>query len=233
MQKKILIIFFFLAISFNASTQLPPVFGKTNTTESSPLTRKYLTPVKIVWRTPGAEKNIINAERFLQPGTGQADLIGGNLCMLKSDSSLQPAILLDFGREIHGGIQIVTGMSKSGKPVTIRLRFGESVGEAMSTVGDSTDATNDHAIRDEIVQVPWLGKLETGNTGFRFVRIDLMDKNAELLLKEVRAIFIYRDIPYLGSFHSSDSLLDKIWLTGAYTVHLNMQEYLWDGIKRD
>jgi hypothetical protein len=22
-------------------------------------------------------------------------------------------------------------------------------------------------------------------------------------------------------------------MTGAYTVHLNMQEYLWDGIKRD
>ncbi len=27
--------------------------------------------------------------------------------------------------------------------------------------------------------------------------------------------------------------MNKIWETGAYTVHLNMQDYLWDGIKRD
>ncbi|MBE0652251.1 MAG: alpha-L-rhamnosidase, partial [Bacteroidales bacterium] len=51
--------------------------------------------------------------------------------------------------------------------------------------------------------------------------------------KEFRAISIYRDIPYLGSFTSNDERLNKIWETGAYTVHLNMQEFLWDGIKRD
>ncbi|RYZ33997.1 MAG: alpha-L-rhamnosidase, partial [Sphingobacteriales bacterium] len=50
---------------------------------------------------------------------------------------------------------------------------------------------------------------------------------------EVRAIYTFRDIPYLGSFNSSDERLNKIWQTGAYTVHLNMQDYLWDGIKRD
>jgi alpha-L-rhamnosidase len=235
MLKKILLVLGVIVFYSNTYSQLPPVFDKAyaNTVETSTLARKYLSPVRIVWKTPDAEKNIVNAEWLLKPGTGQADLVGGNLCKLKSEGSLRPSILLDFGKEIHGGIQIVTGMSKSGKPVTIRLRFGESVTEAMSTVGDTTNATNDHAIRDEMVQVPWLGKLETGNTGFRFLRIDLVDKDAELLLKEVRAIFIYRDIPYLGSFHSSDSLLDKIWMTGAYTVHLNMQEYLWDGIKRD
>jgi hypothetical protein len=54
-----------------------------------------------------------------------------------------------------------------------------------------------------------------------------------LKLKEVRAKSIYRDIPYLGSFKCNDELLNQIWATGAYTVHLNMQNYLWDGIKRD
>ncbi|WP_229253806.1 alpha-L-rhamnosidase C-terminal domain-containing protein [Dyadobacter sp. NIV53] len=56
---------------------------------------------------------------------------------------------------------------------------------------------------------------------------------ASFQLKEVRAIFEYRDIPYLGSFKSNDDRLNQIWNTGAYTVHLNMQEFLWDGIKRD
>lgn len=75
--------------------------------------------------------------------------------------------------------------------------------------------------------------MQVGNSGFRFARIDLVDADRELQLKEVRAIFEYRDIPYLGSFKSSDPRLNAIWNTGAYTVHLNMQEYLWDGIKRD
>jgi len=83
------------------------------------------------------------------------------------------------------------------------------------------------------MEIPRDGMIEIGNTGFRFVRIDLLQKNTTIHLKEARAILRYRDISYLGSFKSSDERLNKIWLTGAYTVHLNMQEYLWDGIKRD
>jgi hypothetical protein len=40
-------------------------------------------------------------------------------------------------------------------------------------------------------------------------------------------------VPYVGSFECSDERLNRIWQTGAYTVHLNMQDYLWDGTKRD
>jgi alpha-L-rhamnosidase len=42
-----------------------------------------------------------------------------------------------------------------------------------------------------------------------------------------------RDLPRPGTFRCSDERLNRIWETGAYTVQLNMQEYLWDGIKRD
>lgn len=65
------------------------------------------------------------------------------------------------------------------------------------------------------------------------MRIDLLDTDAILELKEVRAISIMRDIPYRGSFQCNDEKLNTIWRTGAYTVHLNMQNHLWDGIKRD
>lgn len=34
-------------------------------------------------------------------------------------------------------------------------------------------------------------------------------------------------------FNEREALAVRSWLTGAYTVHLNMQDYLWDGIKRD
>lgn len=35
------------------------------------------------------------------------------------------------------------------------------------------------------------------------------------------------DAEYKGSFRYNDDLLNRIWDTGAYTVHLNMQEYLY------
>lgn len=229
------VLFAFLCFIFsNGYSQLPPVFDNSlqHVQKEAPV-RVFLSPVRIVWQTENAGDHIINAKRLLLPGNGQADLANQNMCILKSDATGKPALLFDFGKEIHGGVQIITGMHPSGKPVRVRIRLGESASEAMSDIDTIHGATNDHAIRDMIVQVPWLGKLEVGNSGFRFVRIDMVDENTELQLKEVRAIFTFRDLSYLGSFNCSDSLLNKIWLTGAYTVHLNMQDYLWDGIKRD
>jgi len=215
--------------------QLPPVFAGTHLkdVQTEETVRRYLSPVKIIWQTQNASTNIINAATLLNPGDGQADLSGKNLCTLRNDEKGKSGILLDFGKEIQGGLQLITDQSPGGKPIKVRIRFGESVSEAMSNVDTIHGATNDHAMRDFIISLPWLGKLEVGNTGFRFVRIDLVDDHVELKLKEARAIFVFRDIPYLGSFTCSDTLLNKIWITGAYTVQLNMQDYLWDGIKRD
>ena len=217
-------------LKLNLLAQLPPIFDKNRSYQNETEVRKFLEPVKVLWKS---SNGVTNEEKLLQKGNGQADLNSSGLCILKSTAKLKPAILLDFGKELHGGLQIVTGLWKVKGPIKIRVRFGESASEAMSDIDTIKGATNDHAMRDFIVEVPWLGKLEIGNTGFRFVRIDLVDDNKELILKEVRAIFTYRNIPYLGSFKSSDTLLNKIWDVGAYTVHLNMQDYLWDGIKRD
>ena len=191
--------------------------------------RDYLPPVRIVWM----QGDISGQDNLLEPSDGQSEMSSRHLCRMKSSQGQQPAILLDFGREIHGGIRLVTGMPASQKPVNVRIRLGESVAEAMSEPGGKTNAGNDHAMRDFPMQLPWLGVAEVGNSGFRFVRIDLLDPDAELILREVNACFIYRDLPYLGSFRCSDPRLNQIWNTGAYTVHLNMQNYLWDGIKRD
>lgn len=218
-----------------AYAQLPPVFKgeHLHDVQNDPTVRKYMSAIKILWETPNASTNIINSEQLLKPGIGQASLAGNNYCTLRNGASGETGILLDFGREMQGGLQLVTDQSPGGKPIRVRVRFGESASEAMSNIDTLHNATNDHAMRDFIISLPWLGKLEVGNTGFRFVRIDVIDPNVELKLKEARAIFIYRDIPYLGSFKCSDTLLNKIWMTGAYTVQLNMQDYLWDGIKRD
>ncbi|MCI7007768.1 MAG: alpha-L-rhamnosidase [Parabacteroides sp.] len=193
--------------------------------------RVYLPPTRIVWQQDSA--CIEGEENLLKPGIGQADLANQHPCVLRSSATAHPALLLDFGKELQGGLQFVTGMPASQKPVRIRVRLGESVSEAMCEIDGKNGATNDHAIRDFTLSLPWLGVQEVGNSGFRFARIELLDDSVELQLKEVRAISTLRDIPYRGSFRSNDERLNRIWQTGAYTVHLNMQEYLWDGVKRD
>jgi len=214
--------------------QLPPVFEKQDSLKlrSSSLIKQYLTAQRIIWTSDSTGKFIRNAESLLNPGTGQSDLSRGDFFTINNDGASRHGIILDFGREIQGGIEIVTSRGNNSPAGKVRIRFGESVGETMSDVG-ANGATNDHAMRDFEVTLPNMGRLEIGESGFRFVRIDLVGSNARILIKEISAVFSYRDIPYLGSFASNDEKLNQIWLTGAYTVHLNMQNYLWDGIKRD
>ena len=217
-----------------AQSVLPPVWQDTpqDKVQYSTRTIAYVPATRIVWQETTGDASIQGLENLLRGGNGQADLYDGQITRIKSGTNGRASFLLDFGRELQGGIQMVTGRS-SKKEVKVRVRFGESASEAMCDITPENGATNDHAIRDFQLTLPWLGVAEIGNSGFRFVRIDLEEPNVELNLKELRATFGYRDIPYLGSFQSDNERLNEIWMTGAYTVHLNMQEFIWDGVKRD
>lgn len=190
----------------------------------------YVTPSRIVL----SKGSIMDAGQLLMPYSGQVTTTEKRVATFKTTGGVKASILLDFGQEMQGGLQIVRAISSNQKPVRFRICFGESVSEALSSVDESgSTATNDHAMRDFEASVPWLGAYEYGNTGFRFVRLDLLSEDVDVPLVAVRAISRYRNIPYSGTFKCSDERLNQIWETGARTVHLNMQDYLWDGIKRD
>jgi alpha-L-rhamnosidase len=201
--------------------------------QTETFTRKQLSPKRIVWMSDTTGTFIKSPSLLLQEGIGQAVLSGSKLAYLINNKDHQASLIIDFGIEIQGALQIITGITGDKKPVKIRVRLGESVSETLSELDSTSTATNDHAMRDFELTLPWLGRIETGNSGFRFARIDLLGENSIACIKEINAISIYRDVPYLGSFSCNDSLLNSVWRTGAYTVHLNMQEFLWDGIKRD
>ncbi len=231
----ILVCLLVVCIAAPTRAELPPVFQAASGQRAvlDDTVQAFLTPKAILWKSDDSGDTIVGDKALLAKGTRQPATVSGGLCTLKSvKGKPAPAFLLDFGVELHGGLQLVMGMSPGKEPVRFRVRLGESITEAMVDVGGG-NASNDHAMRDLEIQAPWLGSVEVGNSGFRFARIDLMDADRTVLLKEVNAVLSYRDIPYLGSFKCSDERLNQIWATGAYTVHLNMQHYLWDGIKRD
>ena len=90
----------------------------------------------------------------------------------------------------------------------MRVRFGESVSEAMSEIGGEKNATNDHINRDQIIDVGFLSMPEIGPSGFRFARIDLLDTDASVGFQAIQGIFTYRELEYKGSFECNDELLN-------------------------
>lgn len=212
-----------------------PVFpaGSAAPPQPSPLTAWFMAPTRVVWTSAAGA---VQTASLLAPKPGQALLKDAQPpCVLAPAAKGKPGggVLLDFGTELTGNVEIITPMVKDKAPPLVRIRFGESVAEAMAELGGEPNAQNDHALRDQTVRLPWLGKTTVGPSGFRFVRIDNVDPQHPVHLSEVRAVLLIRDVPQIGAFRCDDERLNRIWHVGAYTVHLNMQEYLWDGVKRD
>lgn len=196
----------------------------------------YISPVRIIWMSDNSGRFVSNPENLLSAFSNQLSVSDNKYAELMSSDTHQASILLDFGKEIYGGVKISSAIRDCKDPVKLRIRFGESVTEAMCDIhipDNPQNPTNEHSLRDFTILAPWLGSFQCGNSGFRFVRIDLLDKNVKYNLRNISAISVLRDDEEKGSFCSDNERINKIWETGAYTVKLNMQEYLWDGIKRD
>lgn len=189
-------------------------------TAQNEITTQYLLPERIV-----LSENAQNANALLDEYPRQAIWREVPICTLKKDGF----ILLDFGCEFQGGADIVVQSAENSK-TKLRLTFGESVSEALSSIGEK-NATNDHSPRDFTLDIQNMSHIESGNTGYRFLKLEA--QYGEISVSSVQGISRFRNLEYLGEFHCSDERLNEIWRIGARTVHLNMQEYLWDGIKRD
>ena len=176
---------------------------------------------------------VTNAEALLKEKPLQVNLNEPDCTVLENTEDGESAgVLLDFGREINGAARIITVSSYSNKPALTHITYGESAAEALSEIGYK-NATNDHSVRDTDIFLPTFSDMTFNETGFRFLFIRLKGKDAKLSLKAVTAVSVYRDIPSLGSFCCDNEILNKIYDTAAYTCKLCLQNYIWDGIKRD
>ena len=191
-------------------------------------TQVFLRPTRIV----AMGGDIDNAELLLREKPEQLlmnDVV--EVCTMRNHGSEHAWILLDLGAEIHGRVRIMTHMCEP-KWMRAQIRLGESVSEAMTPVDFAGNEAN-HALRDYEIAVRYFTCIDSNESGFRFVRFELLGDNAALQLRSIDGILIVRDLEYIGSFESSDPLLNEIYRTCAYTTHLNCQEYIWDGIQRD
>lgn len=140
-----------------------------------------------------------------------------------------PAILLDFGREVAGRLFV---RSASSSDATLSITYGESELEALATGLTPSQRGGDY-LGTNLLDVPANGVARGPKSAFRYVRIRFLRGSPRMAFSELRVEGIAYPVDYAGSFESSDPLLNRIWETGAYTVHLCMQDDLWDAPKRD
>ena len=184
--------------------------------------KNFLFPKRIVARGGSVQ----GAEALLREQSLQIGLTCDDLAVINGESYL----ILDFGKEVAGGVRILTYSAQGNK--NVRLRFGESLSECCAELGED-NATNDHALRDFTVQFADWSDMMFGNTGFRFLRIDA-EKGSSFQFKAIVAATQIDGREQIGSFECDDPLLNDIWNTAAYTLRLCIQNgFLWDGIKRD
>jgi len=130
-----------------------------------------------------------------------------------------PSLVLDFGREVNGRVEIV---SDSSEPASATLQLGESLEEALKKpyLG----------VRE--MYLPPGEKVYGPKSAFRYARLQFFGTGT-LRLRSLGVDGIYYPVEYKGSFQSSDPLLNRVWEVGAYTSHLCMQDDIWDAPKRD
>ena len=139
-----------------------------------------------------------------------------NLVVSTVHNGTAPELLLSFGQEVAGDIQV------RGTGGSVIIGTGESRGEALHK--------------------PWGGyqqrKLMAGKiqstpySAFRYATISFKGPGP-IHINLLRLNFQYYPVAYRGSFSCSDPLLTQIWYTGAYTTHLCMQTVIYDAPKRD
>lgn len=190
--------------------------------------RYYITP-----ETVALKQGEVTDERYLVKECGnQITLSDPIYTKMITTKERHAAVVLDFGKEFRGSIKLmIKDVRNEDKTARLHIRFGESLAEALTPLGRQ-GTTNDHGNRDFEMEVKMFSANETNESGFRYVFIELLTET-ELDVKAVKGVFMYRDCDIVGSFQCSDDRLNKIWDTAFYTVFLNMQNYLWDGIKRD
>lgn len=182
---------------------------------------EYLLPVKIHPIDGCAE----NTESLLKSKTRQIGLGENDVATIRGKTR----IVFDFGKEIQGGVRLLTHYIENGSPV--RIRFGESFTESLAPLGVK-NATNDHSLRDFSVSLPQLSDGCYGQTGFRFVCLEF--GGGTYRLKNVYAKSVTEKREITGSFRCSDERLNEIYSVAQRTLLLCLQGgMIWDGIKRD
>ena len=186
--------------------------------------KQVIFPVKVV-----ESVNIENVNALMVKRPLQIDLYEQNVAAVGKDGGY---LILDFGKEMCGGIRILTTTVSSNDGVNVRIRFGESLTECCAELGEK-NANNDHSPRDIQKLIVFASDISAGETGFRFVRIDFQ-KGIAVGIKNIVCENRILRLPQINRYNGKDKTVKQIFETAKRTLDLcSSGKFIWDGIKRD
>ena len=181
---------------------------------------------KIFYSRVIARKNVEKENVLYENSFKDTHIFMYDYCVMRTGGYL----ILDFGREICGRVHIIFNYDdNAGK---LRVRLGESVAETCAEKGEN-NAGNYHSLRDCCFEnVSW-GDVSTSESGFRFVRIDLIEGD-EIKLSAIYAESILNGLKIKGDFRCDDEKINRIYRVAEKTLTLCVRrDDIWDGVKRD
>ena len=184
-------------------------------TGMSPYLRTYSLPARVITHRIGDFENLSALTRAAVHAPFIVHVPAG------ATENNAPALLIDFGREVSGRLLVESDCDCKAR---ILLTYGESEGEALS--GAQYLGTN-------LLAIPPHGTARGPKSGFRYAWLRFVGGAPRTAFHSIRLEGIAYPVHYVGSFESSDPLLNRIWETAAYTAHLCMQDGVWDAPKRD
>lgn len=123
---------------------------------------RYMYPTKIKKAQNITNVDSVLCKKDLQIGLNEPDVATFNP---------NATIVLDFGKEIRGGVRILTYETQDIGCIRVRIRFGESLSECFAELGEK-NATNDHSslVQSWLASPPTtLGIVNKLGGGWRFV----------------------------------------------------------------
>lgn len=132
----------------------------------------------------------------------------------------RPTVLVDFGLELNA---------------RLRIELAEPVTALIAVITDETPQAVDQydTAFCQVLRFEGTTTAVTEVTGMRYARLVFVSADRPIHVRRLVAETIYYPVDFRGSFRCSDELLTRIWDVSAYTLHACMQDYVWDGIKRD
>lgn len=178
-------------------------------------------PVEVSEEEPG-NGTIKNSVGLLQVDSGDT-------CIHAQAPFGGPSLTLDFSGEIIGYLRLKIASDSS---ISFKLIFGEILNDCHHL--PPTESLLRKMLVEEVHLSAGSREWESRTRqGFRFVRIEFKDSISQIHLESVSVKTSLYPVAYQGYFSCSDPMLNRIWAAGRKTLHLCMQEYYLDGIKRD
>lgn len=145
----------------------------------------------------------------------------GNAQIKTPRSNRGVALILDFGREVFGNVEI--GIADSGTGC-IDLGYGELLEDGRVKPNKAGVKYTDRVLLKR-GRLEWQG---FESRAFRYLQVEFRWCSRPVVLEYIRVNQTTYPVQQLATFECSDSLLNEIWKIGAYTTQLCMEDTFID-----